>query len=166
MLDPTQQQEQFSLAYVRTVIAVAGFTAYRPEVDDDSIDLGVASKRSGGTFRAPRLEMQLKSTSQDVLRDNEIRFPLKRKNYDDLRSVDLLIPRILVVVLVPERPGDWLDQSEERMALRRCGYWCSLFGAADTTNETATTVRLPRTNVFSPEALRQMMEKVSRGLSP
>lgn len=166
MLDPAQQQEQFSLAYVRAVVAAAGFAAYRPEVDDDSVDLVVASRRSGGTFRAPRLEMQLKCTSQDVRRDSEVRFPLKRKNYDDLRSVELLVPRVLVLVLVPEQPADWLDQDEERLLLRRCGYWCSLFGAADTTNESTVTVGLSRANLFSPGALRQMMEKVARGLSP
>jgi hypothetical protein len=141
VLDPAQQQEQFSLAYVRAVVAAAGFAAYRPEVDDDSVDLVVASRCSGGTFRSPRLEMQLKCTSQEVLRGGEVRFPLKRKNYDDLRAMELLVPRILVVVLVPEQPADWIGQDEARLELRRCGYWSSLFGAAATDNETTVTVR-------------------------
>ncbi len=85
--------------------------------------------------------MQLKCTSQEVLRGGEVRFPLKRKNYDDLRAMELLVPRILVVVLVPEQPADWIGQDEARLELRRCGYWSSLFGAAATDNETTVTVR-------------------------
>src|SRR3954454_9711632 len=103
-MDIAQRKEQFSHAYVRAVASVAGYTVYKPEVDDDSVDLGLAAKGRGDTIRSPRLEMQLKCTAQNVVRTAHVGFELNKKNYDDLRGSDLLVPRILVVVVVPEQP--------------------------------------------------------------
>ena len=61
-MDLNQQKEQFSRAYVQAVAAAAGFATYIPDVDDDSIDMGIAA---GGkeSRRRPRLELQLKCTA-------------------------------------------------------------------------------------------------------
>ncbi len=87
-------------------------------------------------------------------------FPLKRKNYDDLRK-DRLTVQILLVVVVPNETSDWLKQSEQEMILRRCGYWYSLIGEPATTNEYSITVTLPRQQQFTPEALRQIMQRIN-----
>lgn len=158
-MDPSRQQEQFSLAYARAVATVAGYTLYQPEVDDDSVDLGVAARGGNGTLRSPRLEIQVKCTSTEVLFEQEIRYPLKIKNYDDLR-LPCHVPRILVVVVVPDDPRDWLAQTEDELILRRCGYWASLAGRPESSNETKVTVHMPRGNRFSPAALREMMVKI------
>lgn len=158
-MERSQQQEQFSLAYARAVATIAGYAIYRPEVDDDSIDLGVAARGGGGTLRSPRLEIQVKSTSTGVLHERELHYPLKLKNYDDLR-LPCHVPRILLVVLVPEDPREWLTQTEDELTLRRCGYWASLAGRPESQNEASVTVRLPRANVFSPAALQQMMTRI------
>jgi len=55
-MDLNTQKEQFSIAYVRAVAAVAGVKILRAEVDDDSIDIGF--ERSGGC--AAKLDLQLK----------------------------------------------------------------------------------------------------------
>ena len=56
---PTQQKEQFSIAYLRAVVAVAGYNITSVEVDEDSIDLGLRGNRRDGTFRkAPVLDVQ------------------------------------------------------------------------------------------------------------
>ncbi len=158
-MDRSQQQEQFSLAYARAVATIAGYAIYKPEVDDDSIDLGVAARGGAGTLRSPRLEIQVKCTYTDVLHDREIRYPLKLKNYDDLR-LPCHVPRILLVVLVPEDPADWLTQTEDELILRRCAYWVSLAGQPESANEKSVTVHLPRGNVFSPAALEDMMARI------
>jgi hypothetical protein len=164
-MDLNHQQEQFSRAYVRAVATIAGVCLYEPEVDHDSIDLGFAARGGGGTLRSPRLEAQLKCTLSDVRRDEQVRYPLKLKNYDDLR-LRCHVPRILIVVVVPRDVGDWFAQDEEAMVLRRCGYWRSLLGEPAVENEAKITVALPRRNVFSPAALQGMMARVSEGLLP
>ena len=119
------QKEAISRAYVKAIAAAAGFAIYQPSVDDDSIDLGIAASGTSGFAKRPRLEMQLKCTASDPPEEPTISFPVKRKNYDDLRPSDLAIPRILVVMLVPGNLADWLNRTERELAIRRCTYWMS-----------------------------------------
>ncbi|MEG4093031.1 DUF4365 domain-containing protein [Microcoleus sp. Pol12B4] len=62
-MDINQQKEQFSNLYLQAVTTVAGYSLYKLFVDDDSVDWGVAAKGGTDPIRAPRLELQLKSTS-------------------------------------------------------------------------------------------------------
>jgi hypothetical protein len=79
--------------------------------------------------------------------------------------IDPFVPRILVVVLVPENIENWIQQSEEEMCTRHCAYWVSLLGMPATRNTTSVTVELPRRNLFTVEALESMMQRISqRGL--
>lgn len=165
-MDLSQQKEQFSAAYLRAIASVAGYTLYRPEVDDDSVDWGIATRSDGETPRRPRLELQLKCTARNVISGEHLHVPLPMKNYEDLRSDDVLIPRILVVVLVPPSPAEWLKHSEEELAMRHCGYWTSLLGAPTVPNEGTVTVHLPRAQQLTPEALRRMMKRVNDGGAP
>jgi hypothetical protein len=156
------QKEEFSLAYIRAVATVAGYHTSRLDFDQDSVDLLIASVGSRGTSRSPRLEIQAKCTSQNLASDETIAFPLPIKNYDDLRS-DVLVPRILIIVTVPDDIGDWIDQSEQQLIIRHCGYWVSLKGRPDTDNTECITVQVPRSQIFSPNALRSIMSAVSNG---
>lgn len=87
-MDLSQQKEQFSNTYVRAVVSAAGYSVYKPSVDDEN----------------------------------------------DLRMEDFAIPRILIVVLVPNLLADWLQQSETELCMKHCGYWLSLRGMPDTRN--------------------------------
>ena len=73
----------------------------------------------------------------------------------------MVVPRALVVVVVPAEVGRWIDQDEERLVLRRCGYWRSLRGEPALANEESVTVRLPREQVLTPEALRAIMQTIN-----
>jgi hypothetical protein len=74
---------------------------------------------------------------------------------------DFLVPRILVVVLVPPNPSDWLRQSDEELAMRHCGYWVSLRSSPMVSNQQTVTVYIPRTQQLTPAALQQMLQRVS-----
>ncbi len=165
-MDINQQKEQFGNSYLQAVTTVAGYSLYKPSVDDDSIDWGIAAKAGAGRIRAPRLELQLKSTSRDIIDEKSIRYPLKLKNYEDLIWTDLAIPRILLVILIPENNSDWLKQSEEELCLRHCGYWVSLRGMPSTTNTVNITVMIPRNNQFTVAALELIMLGISQGVQP
>ncbi len=165
-MDISQQKEQFSNSYLQAVTIVAGYSLYKPFVDDESVDWGIAASGGTGRIRSPRLELQLKCTSRELLDDNFIRYPLKIKNYDDLRMVNFAIPRILVVVLIPENLATWLTQSEEELCLKYCGYWVSLRGIPETPNTKTVTINLPRTNQFTVAALQSIMQCLSQGVQP
>lgn len=88
------------------------------------------------------------------------------KNYDDLRTEDLLVPRILIVVMVPQAVSEWLRHSEEELALRHCGYWVSLRGEPPVQNRETITVSLPRSQQLTPEAVQQIMKRINDGEAP
>ena len=161
-MDISQQKQAFSIAYVRAVAAKAGFKVYFYDVDDDSVDLGL----SGGVnlARRPHLEVQLKCSADDELRDDDFSFTLKAKNYNDLRA-DTDVARILVVVRVPPELDDWIDCDEQRLLIRRCGYWRSMRGEPNKDSDTMT-VRMPRAQRLDADQLTSIMGRVQSGGRP
>lgn len=157
------QKEEFSRAYIHAIAAVAGYATSRLSVDDDSVDVTISKRGGAGTFRSPKLDLQAKCTAQITPSEPTFPFALELKNYNDLRPTNLLVPRILVVVLVPDTLGDWVNHCETELSLRRCGYWHSLFAAPDTPNTTSVTVHISKTNQFSVQALQHIMDTVATG---
>lgn len=156
-------KEQFCCSYISAIAAIAKYGTYKPTPDDDSVDIGFAVKGGNGTYRSPRLEAQLKCTSQKIIDEDNLRFPLKIKNYNELRDERLHVQRVLIVVIAPNHLNDFLEQSEESLVLKHCAYWMSLRGYAETVNSSTVTVQLPRKNIFSVESLTDMMTKIGNG---
>lgn len=151
-----QQKEQFSIAYVRAVAAVASVNVYRPEVDDDSIDIGFCTRMVGNRTQRPQIEAQLKCTSQIAVGGSEFRFPLKIKNYNDLR-IESIVPRILILLTVPDSVAEWTEQTAEQLVLRKAAFWTSLVGLPETANSASVTVSVPKLQLFDATALRQLL---------
>ena len=156
-----EQKEQFSLAYIRAVAAQAGCQTIRWEDDHNSVD---------GTLRADfgrkvvQIDFQAKATSQQIVRGENIHFALPIKNYNDLRS-DTLMPRILIVVLMPSDKSQWLTQNHEQLCMRHCGYWLSLEEHQEVSNTASVTVHIPLVNMFNAKQLVDLMTKVEKGQS-
>jgi uncharacterized protein DUF4365 len=161
-----QQKEQFSNAYVQAVAACAGFAWSTPSVDDDSVDMTLHQTGGRGTVRSPKLDLQIKCQAATSPAEDEFGYSVKLKNYNDLRDTTVQVPRILVVVLVPDALNDWLDHTEPQMAMRRCGYWMSLRGLADSVNATGQTVQMRRDHVFTVVQLQEIMARIGRGGLP
>ena len=166
-MDLNRQKEQFSVAYAKAVISASGFNVSIFDVDEESVDLIVAAYGMDGSERSPRLEMQLKCTAdQEALKDKALHFALKLKNYNDLRETQLRVPKILVVLLVPQDLDEWLSQDEEALLMRRCAYWLSLRGFPETDNTATRTIEIPRSQVFNVEALKRIMRSIGKGGEP
>ena len=160
-MDTNTQKERFSLSYIQAVATRAGYVVEETRVDRDSVD-GVLLADFG---RRPRIEFQAKATSRDVVRGNNIHFPLSLKNYNDLR-LDAINPRILIVLLMPQQVQEWVNQTDEELCLRHCAYWLSLEGRPETQNISNITVQVPLANRFDIEQLNDMMEKTATGGAP
>lgn len=159
----TMKMEQFSRAYVAALAAQAGCNSARPEIDEDSVDLELSMKNISGCKRSRgKLEMQLKCTHAADRSKDEIVFALPVKNYNDLRA-DVMEPRLLVLVCVPEDCDDWTEQTEDQLCLHHCAYWLSLAGMPETNNTESVTVHIPRNQIFSVEFLREAMRHSANG---
>ena len=156
-MDINQQKEQFSNAYFQTIVAAAGYQASKPSVDDHSTDWTVSGYQELGLLFPPEIDVQLKSSANNrYLEENIIAFDLKTKNYNDLCAKQVLKPRILVLVILPEDPSLWTFQTQYFLGLRYCGYWLSLAGEAPI-SATQKRVYFDRKNVFSVEHLQHIM---------
>ena len=145
--------ELFSLAYIRAVAAQAGY-----QVTRDETDTGLDGMLKSDTGLRAAVEFQAKSTSRDIRAGDHLRFPLPLANYEILRAANPVIPRILIVILMPRDVGQWLDQSERELCLRHCAYWLSLAGEPAVPNTTSITVHIPNANVFGAEQLHSLMQ--------
>ena len=164
-MDLNAQKEQFSRAYVQSVASIAGYAWSEPSVDEDSVDLTLAAKGYHGSIRSPKLDLQLKCHA-DTLPTADFSFPLKLKNFDDLRDEALMVPRILVVLIVPDDISDWIQHSATETILRRCAYWSSIRGFAPTNNKSNITVTINYLQHFCPSSLMDIMQRIGSGGLP
>ena len=155
-----QRQEALSRAYVQAVAAQAGLS-HTPRATDYGIDLSLyAVARRGRRYveTGMVLDVQVKSTTRGGTEPGAVVYDLDVKSYDDLREPAAHNPRLLVPVVLPPDPADWLTQTEEALTIRRCAYWLSLQGRGPTPRGRTVRLRIPRGNVFSPAALRGILE--------
>jgi hypothetical protein len=161
-MDLNGQKEQFSIAYIHALVAVAGLKLDRYSIDDDSIDVLIS--RAG--HRSPHLSLQLKCSSDIDLRPDDFSFRLKLKNYDDLRR-KTMVPRILAVLHVPEDTQEWLVAGPDHVVLRHRVYWKNLLGEVEIKpakpeewQEKKITLRLQRANLLTSASLILMMDNI------
>ncbi len=159
ILTTPDTQEALSRAYVEAVAAAAGYSTARPEIDRDSIDVTISA---GGSMR-PRIDIQLKATTNLKSRDGIYRFRLSIKNYNDLRA-ETQTPRILVILNMPSSPKEWLNITSEALVLRHAAYWKSMRNAPETENTSSVSIDVPSANVFDVSGLKELMEKSRSGV--
>jgi Domain of unknown function (DUF4365) len=157
-MDINIQKEEFSYAYVYAVVSAAGYSCQiaSRSLDFGGIDMTISGIETEYSLYPSRLEVQVKSTSVDLIGDESIRYPLKLKNYNELRKQKTLVPKILVVVLIPDIKAEWVLQSETELCIRNAGYWLSLKGQPETQNTESVTVYLPRRQLFTVSALQKI----------
>jgi hypothetical protein len=110
----------------------------------------------------------MKSSIDVTVKDGVVSYELDLKAYDFLREdhrnlEDLQNPRILVLLLLPRKQEEWIEQDEERLIVRKCAYWVCLEGQPQTDNETSITIDIPRRNFFTVPALQGIMDTLKRG---
>lgn len=165
MLTRYQIESELSLAYLHAVAAKASFAVDVPHVDADSVDALISAKGKLDTDslkHSPRIEVQLKaSTTASANASGYISYSLPLKNYDDLRA-DTVVPRLLVLLLLPQDATDWLEHTPDSLIMRRCAYYLNLKRLPPSSNAGHQTVYVPAANVLSPDALQTLMIKASK----
>lgn len=144
------------MAYVEAVATQAGCTVTKgPYPDRESVDMQI---RAHGGMQ-PCLDVQLKATTTlGPMKDGNLVFSLKVKNYEDLRR-RTLVPRLLVVLDLPKDEEQWLTVEPARLVLRKCAYWLKLTGFPEHDNKETVSVRIPAENIFDMDAVRELMHQ-------
>jgi Domain of unknown function (DUF4365) len=162
MLSENDVKEELSYVYAHAVATRVGYSAERIIKDRDSVDMITCAKGAidpTSIFQSPRIELQLKATSQEI--DGDV-FPLKLslKNYNDLRA-NSMVPRILVVLTLPTIREEWVD-FKEHLILKGKAHWLSLAGCEACENNTNKTVYIQKKNIFNDISLKKMMIAASK----
>ncbi|MGC1685382.1 MAG: DUF4365 domain-containing protein [Candidatus Acidiferrales bacterium] len=161
-------EAELSYAYLHAVAAAArmGCSVTDRHLDNAGVD---ASLSAHDQFDADSiltditLHVQLKATSRPTpIGDGRYSYPLEAKQYTKLRRITTVPYRILVVLFLPEDANEWLQHSQDVLSMKRCAYWVSLRGAPETGNTSSVTVRIPASQVFSPEGLWNLMVRISK----
>ncbi len=167
-MTPKQRQEEISKAYLHAVAAKSGFAVGSWSQDHGGVDttVGAAATVEAGHLARPKVDVQLKATTQQHLERGEyLSWQLDIEHYDSLRAAATL-PHLLVVLLLPE---DVEDSVEHTAAARGPPLW--LLGEHDWDGGRSPRAEdpdraAPKTQMFSPDALNEILEKVSKGEMP
>lgn len=175
MLTDKHIREGLSRAYIQAVAFRAGFN-----VAFDAFDYGIDGTFSevkrvnepNGTSRYRqsgfKIDFQAKASSSAnrlSISDTSIEFALEAKSQRDLADPEGT-KRILILLVLPDDPAQWLATDEDALVLRRCAWWLWLQGQAPTTNSDSVVVQIPRAQRFDVAALQAMMQRVRVGETP
>lgn len=155
-------EEDLSISYLRAVAAQAQvvFDLKHRDVNSKDAELSKTIETKDGPFPAD-LHVQLKSTySSYVDLGAEISYPLKIKNYNDLRR-KTTTPIILCLLILPQDKTAWVTQTPDELILRHCMYWISLKGYPDTQNEDTISIKIPKTNILNKESLCNILNQIA-----
>lgn len=164
-------EESLSVSYVSAVAAKAGASLDIPFRDfgvDVSIrEISETVDDKGNISLVPMqvaFDCQLKSTKNWEDKDDKIVYAIDVKAYNKLiyRQNHSTTPCILVLLCLPKEKKDWLSITKDELILRKCCYYYIIKG--DPTYNTSTiTIRIPNQNLFTPDAVNDLIEKSKEG---
>lgn len=159
------QKEALSQAYVRAVIAKAGFNFGKTDFDYgiDGTIKDVINRNGRYVDSCFGINFQLKSSCDVTFENGLVIYDLESKNYNDLVAESSMLPNILILLALPLNSDEWLEVTAEQLVMKKCAWWCSLEGQEPTTNQATKRIAIPDCQIFSPAALVALMEKVKGG---
>jgi hypothetical protein len=113
-----------------------------------------------------KLDIQARSTTLADIEAAHVKYDVDVQTYEGLRDPSAPCPRILVLLVLPRDEGAWLAQTEAELTLRHCAYWYSVRGREPTRRRETVRLSIPRANVFSVAALREIMSRLKQGAVP
>jgi hypothetical protein len=167
LLTRNHRQEALCRAYVQAVAALAGAATSVP-TPDYGVDLSLRDIEQRGQRyldRRLQVDLQLRSTTRAILADTSVSYDLDVQTHEFLRE-ESSVRCLLVLLVLPEAETEWLSQTVEELILRRCAYWHSLRGAAPSRAASSVRVSIPRSQVFSAEAVHLILERLRQGGEP
>lgn len=160
-MNPGELKQEFSLTFLHAIVTAAGYALHVHKIDLDSVDVTIAAGRNLYA-RRPRLDVQLKCTDLGDGHPGDFSYPLKVKNYNDLRDTDPHVPIILVVVTIPKNSTTWIKQHPLEMVLQESAYWIDGRIWPPTKNKKGIRITIPRARQFNEQVLRTIMSQIEQ----
>ncbi|WP_082511045.1 MULTISPECIES: DUF4365 domain-containing protein [unclassified Rhizobium] len=166
MITVQHTKESLSRAFVHAIAGRAGVNC----TGERAFDYGIDGTFRPVTIRGNRriessfpLDYQLKATKSWNIEDTNIGYNLESKTYNDLVTRDPDgVGAVLILLCLPPEDETWVEFSEEYMTLRKCCYYTVLSGEPVTNENSTRKILIPRSNVFTADALRELLEAERR----
>jgi hypothetical protein len=155
-----QIKEAISRNFVHLIASRSGFKC-GDLLQDHGVDLvirrAIARSQNGRTRYLDdgrSVDVQLKATTHGQLdfTAEAIKYDLAVKSYNDLvhrRNQGDLIPLILVLLVLPDDPNEWVTVSAEQLIVRRSAYWYRpQIGSSLSQNAATIRIDIPPSNVI------------------
>lgn len=169
MLTSEHIKEDLSRAYVQAVGAKAGVIV---NIGERGHDYGI-----DGSFHEVSL-LDGRRIESGITLDFQLKATTRLKTYDDCvvfnldaKTINLLAnrvnrpcatPAILIVLSMPSSPDEWLRLSERELVLKNCCYWSHV--SSLTNNLYTAKHKILRSQLFTPVALKDLLEQISKGV--
>ena len=154
-------QESLCLAHIYAVAGMAGVAHSLRNVHDYGVDGQfdpVIIRHGRRVVSGHPLAFQAKATINWELVEGEIVYDLEAKTYDDIVSrTDSEITMVLILLCMPKEQADWHITTPDATTIRHCCYW-AILGGDPCGNASKKRIRIPATNLLTPDSLRELME--------
>ncbi len=167
-LDSKDIESELSYAYLHAVASAVGINCQIENRHGDNRCVDVRLTCYGPFEDSYKeeidLKVQLKATiAEPTETESHFSYFYRGVNqYDFLREETKNQHRVLIVLFLPEDNKEWLNVSTEQLVLKNCAYWVSLRGADICSNNSGTTVYLPKDQLLSPKNLLTIFERLSK----
>jgi hypothetical protein len=164
------QKELLSISYATAVAARAGVHVSGNTVHDYGVDLTLSpvSTLPSGKRMATGFDFhfQLKSTVDFRQTPESIIYDLNADTFNMFAKWDGPSPCYLLLMCLPRDCADWTGTTENAMELRKCCYWHHIPPGIPTKNTSSVTISIPRSQVFTHQALLNLMQTHMNGRQP
>lgn len=160
--------EQFQIAFIKAMAATCHFmTQEGPTPDRNSVDFCVISNRvipEAGASIDGEIKLQLKTTITPKFNKNHslLKYSLSIKNYNDLIG-KRVIPKYLVVMVIPDKPSQWLGEFTNGLFSAGCCYWVNLEQYKPKQKQAKVTIDIPTTQMLTKDVLIKMLQYSEEG---
>lgn len=165
---PNNVKENLHRAYVYAVTAKAGANCGRFDTDMGA-DLIVSrvSILSNGKYQQTgfNFHCQLKATTTCEVNSHYIIYDMEAEDYNKLAGWQGASACFLIVFNLPEDEMEWLYMDEDQLLLKRCCYW-HYIGNTPSPNTSSQRIKIPRTQLFTPDAVLELLEWQDPGGAP
>lgn len=162
----SHMKEQLQFSYVNAVVARSGAKC-TPPPSDYGMDVIISEVKilPDGSFTDTSFLFhgQLKATTRCKIRNDYVVYDLDVKTYNKLVQWEGNAPAILIVFKLPKNEQEWLNLDEDVLCMRNCCYWMRLEGKVST-NVSSKTIKIPREQVFDPQAVTYLLDQVRQGV--
>lgn len=170
-LTDNHKMESLSRAYVQ---AVAGKAGINLALGEREFDYGVDGTfyritESAGSLVDDGfpLDFQLKASTRCGDDGENIIYDMKVKAYNKIvkrNNKSSAVPKILLLLCLPEECIDWLEITQEQLLLRKCCYWSRLVGESiDRDPDSTVRIRIPKSQYLSPEWVKNLLDRTEAG---